>query len=157
MTESILCLDLGTKTGWAAACAGNMYSGWFSVAINRKKDPPGRKWRLWREQVSGLIESIDPQVIFFEDVKAHAAGAVLAAHAYGGYRAFLEWMCATRNIELVGVGVGEIKKNWTGKGNADKPAMVAEAHRRGFPTNSEDEVDAIAIRDWALKQLEKRA
>jgi Holliday junction resolvasome RuvABC endonuclease subunit len=43
------------------------------------------------------------------------------------------------------VPVGEIKRGWTGKGNAKKEAMVAEAVRRGYSPADDNEADAIAL------------
>jgi Holliday junction resolvasome RuvABC endonuclease subunit len=48
------------------------------------------------------------------------------------------------------VAVGTIKKHWTGKGNATKEAMIAEATRRGFTVKNSDEADALALLDFAL-------
>ncbi len=89
-------------------------------------------------------------IVYFEDVKAHAG--VLAAHAYGGYLAILEMLCVTRNIPCHPVGVGVIKKYWTGKGNADKEAMINEAKRRGFNIVDDNHADALALLSYALKQ-----
>lgn len=152
---SILCFDLGTSTGWAVRDnAGVLYSGHFNVSIDRKRHHPGQKWANWRAEASRLIERFNPSVIVFEDVKAHGKGGTLAAHAYGGYRAFLEWMAATRNIRIVAIGVTVIKKHWTGKGNANKEAMIAEARIKGFKPETDDEADAMAIRSWAINNLE---
>ena len=48
-----------------------------------------------------------------------------AAHVYGGLMATLTAWCEHHNVPYEGVQVGTIKKHATGKGNADKPAMLA--------------------------------
>jgi len=150
----ILCLDLGTHTGWASMDAdGRGWSGSFNAAIIGGRHHPGQKWANWRAEVSRLIERFGPVVIVFEDVKGHGKGGVFAAHAYGGFRAFLEWMASTRNIPVVPVGVKSVKKHFTGNGNANKAKMLAEARVRGFRPDDDNEADAIAIRSWALANL----
>ena len=56
-----------------------------------------------------------------------------------------------RGIPYQGVPVGTIKKHATGKGNADKQAMIAAARARGFSPADDNEADAIAILFWALE------
>ena len=46
--------------------------------------------------------------------------------------------------------VGTIKKHATGKGNADKAAMVAAMHALGHAPADDNEADALALLYWAL-------
>ena len=55
------------------------------------------------------------------------------------------WWCDEHGIPHEGVPVGEIKRGWTGKGNAKKEAMIAEAVRRGYSPADDNEADAIAL------------
>ena len=48
--------------------------------------------------------------------------------------------------------VGTIKRFATGKGNADKKAMIAAVRGRGFEPADDNEADALAVLDWALAQ-----
>lgn len=61
----------------------------------------------------------------------------------------------SHRLTLVPVGVGTIKKHWTGRGNADKGAMQAEARRRGYRPESDNDADALAILDWAVAKESK--
>jgi len=54
-------------------------------------------------------------------------------------------------ITWLGVPVGTIKRHATGKGNADKEAMVVAARARGFSPADDNEADAIAILHWAIE------
>jgi len=56
-----------------------------------------------------------------------------------------------RGVPYQGVPVGTIKKFLTGKGNANKDAMIAAAQARGFSPADDNEADAIAILLWALE------
>jgi len=49
------------------------------------------------------------------------------------------------------VPVGTIKRHVTGKGNADKQAVIAAVRARGFMPADDNEADAIAILLWALE------
>ena len=54
-------------------------------------------------------------------------------------------VCIDDKIGYESVPVGEIKRYWTGKGNAKKEAMIAEAVRRGYEPADDNEADALAI------------
>jgi Holliday junction resolvasome RuvABC endonuclease subunit len=56
-----------------------------------------------------------------------------------------------RGVPYEGVPVGTIKRHATGKGNANKDAMIAAARARGFSPADDNEADAIAILFWALE------
>ena len=56
-----------------------------------------------------------------------------------------------RGVPYEGVPVGTIKRFATGKGNANKDAMIAAARARGFSPADDNEADAIAILFWALE------
>jgi Holliday junction resolvasome RuvABC endonuclease subunit len=54
-------------------------------------------------------------------------------------------------IPYRGVPVGTIKRHVTGRGNADKDAVIAAVRRLGFDPVDDNEADALALLDWALK------
>jgi Holliday junction resolvasome RuvABC endonuclease subunit len=49
------------------------------------------------------------------------------------------------------VPVGTIKRFITGKGNADKQAVIDAVRARGFQPKDDNEADAIAILLWAIE------
>ncbi len=59
--------------------------------------------------------------------------------------------CEQHNVPFQGVPVGTIKKSFTGKGNANKAAMMEAARDRGFSPADDNEADAIAILLWAIE------
>lgn len=141
--KTILALDLGNEFGWATKQA-TINSGWERLSKNNKS--PGRRFSDFK---SWLAEQNNIDEVYFEDVKRHAG--VLASHAYGGYLAILQMWAYKRGIHCVGVGVGVIKKSWTGKGNASKQMMIDEAIRRGIDVCNHNEVDALAILEHVIK------
>jgi Holliday junction resolvasome RuvABC endonuclease subunit len=50
------------------------------------------------------------------------------------------------------VPVGTIKRHIAGKGNADKPAMIAAVKALGFAPADDNEADALALLHWAIAQ-----
>jgi Holliday junction resolvasome RuvABC endonuclease subunit len=48
--------------------------------------------------------------------------------------------------------VGTIKRHITGKGNADKSAVIAAVKMLGFNPADDNEADALALLHWAIAQ-----
>lgn len=148
-TGCILALDLGTTTGWAmhAPCAGTA-SGTMSFKPGRFEGGGMRylRFRRWLTELKATTEGIE--AVYFEEVRRHAG--VDAAHAYGGFLATLTAWCEHYGIPYSGVPVGTIKKHATGKGNADKAAMVTAIRALGHAPADDNEADAIALLSWAM-------
>lgn len=150
INTSILALDLGTKCGYACKPRDGALIHGTQVFTPRASWSAGQKWQRFRAWLSTMIFERQITVIAFEDVKRHGPGQVLAAHAYGGYRAMLEMVADQHRVELRPVGVGTIKKQWTGNGHAKKEEMIAQAKKRGFRVEDDNDADALAILHWAL-------
>lgn len=72
-----------------------------------------------------------PIVVAFEQVRNHKG--TQAAHAYGAIVGALQEWAQSRDIPYVGLEVPDIKRLATGKGNANKQAMI-EAARSRWPS-----------------------
>ena len=48
--------------------------------------------------------------------------------------------------------VGTIKRHVTGKGNADKQAVIEAVRKLGFAPADDNEADALALLHWAIAQ-----
>jgi hypothetical protein len=143
----VLALDLGTTTGWALRGQdGGITSGTMTFKPSRFEGGGMRylRFRRWLAEVACLAGGISR--IAFEEVRAHAGTD--AAHLYGGFLAHLSAWCEERSIAYEGVPVGTIKRFATGRGNADKAAMIAAIRARGFAPADDNEADAIAILLW---------
>ena len=148
-TASILALDLGSTTGWAVRTARcRILHGTAEFWPSRYEGGGMRYLRFgkWLEQTLDVTGGID--AVYFEEVRRHAGTG--AAHVHGGFLAALTSWCETKGIAYQGVPVGTIKRFATGKGNADKQAMIAAMRERGFEPGDDNEADAIAILLWAL-------
>ena len=148
--RTILALDLGTMTGWAIrGFDGLTTSGTASFKPGRF-DGGGMRylrfinWLTELDRLSGPIAAI-----WFEEVRRHAGTD--ASHIYGGLMATLTSWAELRGVPYQGVPVGTIKRFTTGKGNADKAAVIAALRVRGLSPNDDNEADALAILLWALK------
>lgn len=100
--------------------------------------------------LSEIAETSGPiGAVFFEEVRAHAG--TLAAHVYGGFLAHLAAWAEFRDVPYEGVPVGTIKRFITGKGNADKAAVIAAVREKGFAPADDNEADALAILLWSIE------
>lgn len=154
--NTILSLDLGTTTGWAISTRdGSITSSTESFKPHRFEGGGMRflRFKRWLTEVKASVDGLD--AVYFEEVRRHAG--VDAAHAYGGFMAHLAAWCEHHNIPYQGVPVATIKKHTTGKGNADKQAMMAAVRARGFAPNDHNEADAIALLLWAIAMEEAQA
>ena len=148
--RTLLALDLGTTTGWALHGSDGLITSGTASFRNGRFDGGGMRylrftnWLGEFERLSGPISAI-----WFEEVRRHAGTD--AAHVYGGLMATLTAWAELRSVPYEGVPVGTIKRFATGKGNANKGAMIAAAQARGFSPADDNEADAIAILSWALE------
>lgn len=144
----ILAIDPGNEYGWALKKYSTIESGWERLT-NGSKNHTGKKFELFRLWLDDL-ESIDLKEIWYEEVKRH--NGLHAARAYCGYVAVLQMYACRRGIPCSGVGVGTIKKFWTGNGRADKEMMIKEANKRGFDTDNDNQADALALLHYVIEK-----
>ncbi len=155
-TQKILTLDLGTKTGWALKDQNNQISSGTESFKPQRFEGGGMRYlrfKKWLEELNQLSEGIDQ--IYFEEVRRHLG--VDATHAYGGFLAHLSAWCEDNKIPYLGIPVGTIKKSLTGKGNANKQAMINAVKELGFNPVDDNESDALALLDLIIKQGGKYA
>jgi hypothetical protein len=147
---TILAVDLGTITGWAArVSSGIIESGTVSFRPSRYDGGGMRylRFRAWLDDISANAPGLS--AIYFEEVRRHAGTD--AAHVYGGLLATLTAWCEQREIAYQGVPVGTIKKFIASKGNADKQAVMNAVRARGHQPADDNEADAIAILLWSIE------
>lgn len=149
----LLAMDLGTATGWAMRTTeGSIVSGTQHFRPGRFEGGGMRFLRLraWLDELQATAGPIG--AVYFEEVRRHAG--VDAAHVYGGLMATLTAWCEAERIPYAGVPVGTIKRHATGKGNADKAAVIAAMQACGHWPGDDNEADALALLHWALDQPE---
>ncbi len=149
--HTVLALDLGTHTGWALRSARALITSGTEHFRPHRFEGGGMRYlrfKRWLTEVKSTAGGIDE--IYFEEVRRHLATD--AAHAYGGFLAVLTSWCEHHGIAYQGVPVGTIKKYATGKGNADKAAMIEAMRARGFAPVDDNEADALALLHWAIAE-----
>lgn len=147
---NILCLDLGTKCGYAFINDEKITSGTWNFTPSRF-DSSGTRYVAFKKAIEG-ISFFKINKVYYEEVHAHSA--VAAAHVYGGLVSILQTFCIENSIEYEGVGVGTIKKHATGKGNAKKPEMMIAAIKL-YPTinvKDDNEADALCLLNYVLSK-----
>lgn len=144
----VLALDLGSTLGWALTISGQAMSGTESFKLGRFEGGGMRYLRFVR-WLDDLMRFTGPiSTVYFEEVRRHKG--VDAAHAYGGFMAQLTAWCERHAVPYQGVPVGTIKKFATGKGNANKEAMIDAAKRWGHAPTDDNEADALALLHWSM-------
>ena len=142
----ILALDFATQTGWATADM----SGTQRFDVKRGESPGMRflRFRVWLEEMCEKL--VHPEVIAYE--QPHHRGGAATELAYG-FLTEVKTRAATQHIELMPVHSSTLKKWATGRGNAGKPEMIAEAKRRGFDPTDDNEADACLLHEYAMAEL----
>ena len=148
----LIAFDLGTSCGWARADGSSL--AWGTLDLRpRRFDGGGMRYLSFRRSLGDMLNGVG--LVVFEEVRRHMG--VDAAHVYGGLMGVLTSECEQRGIPYRGVPVGTIKRHATGKGNADKVAMIASA-RAKWPKaviNNDDEADALWLLDFATAEYKE--
>jgi hypothetical protein len=105
------------------------------------------RFRAWLDCVAADAGGL--AAIYFEEVRRHLGTD--AAHLYGGFLATLTAWCEQNAIPYEAVPVGTIKRFITGKGNANKQAVIESVRSRGFNPGDDNQADAIATLLWAIE------
>jgi hypothetical protein len=150
----ILALDLGTHCGWAHQSGEGIRMSGMQRFENGRFDGAGMRFvrfRRWLTEMKG--EGLD--AVYFEEVRAIAipgrSAGLQAAQVYGGFFAILSAWCEHHAIPYEGIPLATIKRFATGKGNADKAAMIAAARALGCNTRDDNEADAFLLLRLAVQ------
>lgn len=147
---AMLALDLGQHTGWALAYPrGPITSGTelFKAGRFEGGGMPLLRFVSWLGELHDRAGPLT--AVVFEEVRAHRGTA--AAHTYGAFLGQLTAWCELHHVPYHGVPVGTIKKHATGRGNAGKAEVIAAMRAQGFDPADDNEADALALLQWALK------
>jgi len=135
---NILSLDIATKTGWKTRTASGVWD--FTL---KKSDSYGMRIVRFKAKVREMIDLENIDIISYERVAGLHKGAIIVASEMVGV---LHDLCIEKGIEITAYSAPEIKKFATGKGNANKAAMVQAAKEKyGYIGDSDDEADAIHL------------
>lgn len=155
-------LDLGIKTGWAFVESDKGVSTHFECGeFVMTKYKEGDRWVYFNTRLAGLFRGSGVNLrkdihIVYEYVPRHLG--IKAAHAYGGFKAMLEFSISLVREQGANVSVSsyvptEIKKFATGKGNANKEEMmlVARYDKPEYLRDNQTYTDNTADAVWTLE------
>jgi Holliday junction resolvasome RuvABC endonuclease subunit len=143
----ILAIDPATSCGFALLDGTNIISGVWDLSVKRDESRGMRLIRLRNK----LNEVGKVDLLVFEVSKSHMSS--LAAEVAGEIRGLITTFCHDNAIEYKGIHYSAIKKHATGKGNANKEAMMAAARIKfNRIIDKSDEADALFLLDFARQE-----
>lgn len=150
--KRILALDLGTNCGYAIFNGRNIKSGTINLKPNRFQSSNQRfkNFQDFLIKIQKESGTIGLHTVYYEEVRKHLGTD--AYHIYGAFWGQVLTFCANYKLDYQGVPVGTLKKHITGKGNADKEAVIKAVRNLGFNPKDDNEADALAVLDYALKR-----
>ena len=142
---NVLSLDIATKTGWKTKSS----SGVWNLKPNRGESEGMRVVRF-KAKVKELIKLEEISLISYErPAGMHKSSIMVASEMVG----VLKDLCIECKINLACYSASEIKKFATGKGNANKQAMIDSAIELGFSPQDDNEADAIHLYRLTIKDI----
>lgn len=143
-----LSLDIGSTFGYCVGVNGSIVdSGEVTLSAGAVGlTHPGHRWMRFQKW---LCNYTDVNEICFEDVQFVTSPQQMKV--YGGLLAILQMFSLAHGIRMCSLTPGQIKKDFTGAGNAKKEELCDVAIRLGWKNgvpgtmNNHNEADAIAL------------
>jgi Holliday junction resolvasome RuvABC endonuclease subunit len=147
----ILALDPATKMGFAHTFG---VSGTWDLSVRRDESAGMRLIRL-SGKLNEMRDGVGVEVVVFEAARNCAPKMQGTLVVQAEFQAVIKLWCEENQVEYRGYSPTEIKKHATGKGNANKLAMVAAAKARfpGINVADDNQADALLLLDLARKTL----
>ncbi len=140
----ILALDIATTTGWKTKTA----SGIWNLKPNRGESEGMRVVRF-KAKVKEMISMEGITLVAYERPAGFHKSSIMVASEMVGV---LKDLCIGLNVNLACYSATEIKKFATGKGNANKEAMIKAAKEKGYNPADDNEADAIHLYNLVAKE-----
>lgn len=135
---NLLAIDQASNCGWATKNASGVWN--FNT---RKDESSGMKMLRFRAKLKEVCALEEINLIVYERVAGFHKQAIIHA---AKMVAIIESFCEENNIQYKAVSATEVKRFATGKGNANKDAMIASARLKlGYQGNDDNEADALWI------------
>jgi Holliday junction resolvasome RuvABC endonuclease subunit len=141
----IMTFDLAASTGFAKGDPDALPS-FGSHLFKSTGDNFGRHQANVREWLGQILVVERPALIGYEQPSVFSKTTPATIIKLCSYASTLEELCLRENLNIPvrQVNPSQVKKFWTGKGNAKKPDMEARAKKLGFAVRNDDEADAVA-------------
>lgn len=137
--KRILALDLATRTGWAVA-----YDTFGTWDLKTRADESwGMKLIRFQAKLQEVINTYKINLIAYERPAGRNKHAIITQSKIIG---IVEKLCEEQNIAYFALSAGEIKREITGKGNANKEKMIIAINTMfNLEVEDDNEADAIGI------------
>ncbi len=146
----ILALDCATKTGWCLLRDGKVYESGVEDFSKRRGESNGAMFLRFRHWLTQLVDRDDVHLVVYEQ-SHHRGGS--ATEIGVGLTTRVQEICAQVKTEYVPIHTATVKKFATGRGNADKGAMVEKAREvLGREPQDDNEADAVMLALLAYKE-----
>lgn len=135
---NLLSLDVATKTGWKTKTASGVWD--FSL---KRDESSGMRILRFISKIKEVVKLEKINLISFERTAGfHKNALIVQAELHGALKLY----CEENEIPYTAYSATEIKKFATGKGNANKDAMIRYAKEKyGYLGKDDNEADAIHI------------
>lgn len=147
----ILALDPATQCGWAHSDGA---SGTWDLSIKRDESGGMRLIRL-RSKLDEIKRRAGVDLLVFEAARHAAPKMQGALVVQAEIQSVLKVWCHDNDVQHRGYSPGEIKKHATGKGGANKDAMIEAASKRGWLAKDDNEADALWLLDLAVSEYQE--
>lgn len=147
---NILAIDPATKTGWAHSCGT---SGTWDLSI-RRDESAGMRLIRFRSKVNEILRAVGVDLLVFEAARNAAPKMQGALVVQAEIQGVLKAWCEDNAVAYRGYSPSEIKRRATGKGNANKAAMVAAARLRWPSVADDNQADALWLLDLAVSEVD---
>ena len=145
----ILALDPATHCGFAYSSNPTLSGTWD--LSTRRDESAGMKLVRLRSKLEEM-RKLGIDLIVFEAARNAMPKMQGALVHQAKLQAVIELFAQDHEINYRGYSPAELKKFATGKGNANKAAMIAAVSKRWGPTSDDNEADAIALMHLALTE-----
>jgi len=145
----ILAIDPGCKTGWAIYANGIIEHGVEDFSLIHGESV-GMRWMRYRQWLQKMLinQMLVPLTFVLYEQPYKVKG--YAPELLHGMTTRIQEECERRKIAYVPVPPAHLKKRITGKGNANKEMMMAEARKRfGEYIDDDNEADALLMLELA--------
>lgn len=146
MTSRVLALDPATRTGWAFA--REPFTDRSRRGVLNLAEHAGNRGALFvafRRSLHELVDIHRPELVLYETPTLRNFTSIRLQF---GLCALIEALAYDCSLMVASQGPTTIKAWATGKGNADKHAMLAAARRLELPHDGHDDADAQLLLSW---------
>ena len=145
---NILSLDPATKCGWAHSSG---VSGTWDLSVRRDESAGMRLIRM-RSKLNEILKAHPIELVVYEAARNAAPKMQGALVVQATIQSVLVVWCEDNSVNYRGYSPTEIKKHATGKGNANKAAMMKSAEQRFGKIEDDNQADALWLLDLAKSE-----